>query len=134
MSLEPIRLRVLLPYEAFIEDDAVESLVAPTAIGFLGILPHRRDCVVAVKPGILTYHGQQNQEEYVALDEGVLVKTGLDVTISVRNAVRSNELGKLREAVEKQFSTMDNQELSLRVVASRLETALVRRSAEFCRE
>jgi hypothetical protein len=43
----------------------------------------------------------------VAVDEGVLVKTGLEVLVSVRNADRGTDLGQLRDAVEREFLTLD---------------------------
>jgi F-type H+-transporting ATPase subunit epsilon len=41
----------------------------------------------------------------VAVDEGVLVKTGMDVLVSVRRAIGGTDLGQLHEAVEKEFLT-----------------------------
>jgi F-type H+-transporting ATPase subunit epsilon len=38
-----------------------------------------------LSPGILIYETEAEGEVYVAVDEGVLVKTGLDVLVSVRN-------------------------------------------------
>ena len=52
----------------------------------------------------------------MAVDEGVLVKTGLDVLVSVRRAIGGTDLGQLREAVEKEFLTLDEHEQSVRTV------------------
>ncbi len=46
----------------------------------------------------------------MAVDEGVLVKTGLDVIISVRNAIGGTDLGQLREAVEQEFLNLNERE------------------------
>jgi len=40
-------------------------------------------------------------------NEGVLVKTGLDVLVSVRRAIGGTDLGQLHAAVEKEFLTLD---------------------------
>jgi F-type H+-transporting ATPase subunit epsilon len=46
------------------------------AEGFVRTLPHRLDCVAALAPGILIYETEAEGEVYLAVDEGVLVKTG----------------------------------------------------------
>jgi len=43
-------------------------------------------------------------EVYLAVDQGVLVKAGMDVLVSVRNAI-ADDLDKLHEAVKQSFST-----------------------------
>jgi len=43
--------------------------------------------VAALAPGILIYETEVEGEVYVAVDEGVLVKTGPDVLVSVRRAL-----------------------------------------------
>ncbi len=58
-------------------------IVAETRQGAFGILPQRLDCVAALEPGILIYETNGDEEQYVALDEGVLVKNGLEVLVSV---------------------------------------------------
>ena len=57
------------------------------------------------------------------MDEGVLVKTGADVLVSVRRALAGTDLGQLREAVEQEFLTLDEHEQSVRSVMAKLETA-----------
>ena len=65
-------------------------IVAETPDGSFGLLPHRLDCVAALAPGILTYESRSKGEICVAVDEGVLIKTGPSVFISVRNAIPGN--------------------------------------------
>ena len=63
----------------------------------------------------------------MAVDEGVLVKTGLDVLVSVRNAIGGTDLGQLREAVEREFLTLNEQEQSVRSVMAKMESGFIRR-------
>ena len=58
----------------------------------------------------------------MAVDEGVLVKTGLDVLVSVRNAIAGTDLGQLHEAVDREFLTLDQQEQSVRSVMAKMES------------
>lgn len=124
-------LKILLPYRIFSEQSAVTRIVAETRQGALGILPQRLDCVAALEPGILIYETNGDDEQYVALDEGVLVKNGREVLVSVRNAIAGTDLSQLREAVEREFLTLDEQERNLRYVMTKLESSFVRRFADF---
>src|ERR1039457_4501951 len=83
----PMHLKVLLPFQVFAEQTGVTRIVAETREGSFGLLPHRLDCVAALVPGILIYQTESGGEVLVAMDEGVLVKTGADVLISVRRAI-----------------------------------------------
>jgi F-type H+-transporting ATPase subunit epsilon len=125
-----MHLKVLLPFQVFTEVDDVTSLVAETRHGSFGFLPRRRDCVAALTPGILTYTTAAG-EANIAVDEGVLTKTGPDVVVSVRHALGGVDLGKLREAVEKEFLQLDEREKSLRSSMAHLEAGFIRRFAEF---
>jgi F-type H+-transporting ATPase subunit epsilon len=82
-------------------------------------------------PGILTYENEAEGEVYVAVDEGVLIKTGQDVIISVRDAIFGTDLSQLREAVEKEFLNLDENERRIRSVMAKLESGFVRRLMEF---
>ena len=124
-----MNLKILLPFQIFTERTAVSRIVAETREGSLGLLPHRLDCVVALAPGILTYETTSDGEVFVAVDEGVLVKTGPNVLISVRRALVGRDLGRLREAVEREFLTLDERERSTRSMLARMEGDLVRRMA-----
>ena len=124
-----MNLKILLPFQIFTERTAVSRIVAETREGSLGLLPHRLDCVVALAPGILTYETTSDGEVFVAVDEGVLVKTGPNVLISVRRALVGRDLGRLREAVEREFLTLDERERSTRSMLAKMEGDLVRRMA-----
>jgi F-type H+-transporting ATPase subunit epsilon len=129
--MEPtlMTLRLLLPFQVFAENTGVLRIVAESKDGSFGILPNRLDCVAALVPGILTYETRAHGEVFIAVDEGVLVKTGREVLVSVRRALQGAELGLLRSAVEREFLTLDEQAQRLRAVMARLETGFVRRLA-----
>ncbi|MDH4243155.1 MAG: F0F1 ATP synthase subunit epsilon [Nitrospira sp.] len=129
-----MNLKVLLPFQIFVEKTGVSRIVAETSEGSFGLLPHRLDCVAALAPGILVYENEEEGEVYVAVDEGVLVKTGLDVLVSVRNAIGGTDLDTLHEAVEREFLNLDEQEMSVRSVLAKLESGFIRRFAAFHHE
>jgi F-type H+-transporting ATPase subunit epsilon len=127
-------LKVLVPFQIFAKKTGVSRIVAETRAGSFGILPHRLDCVAALAPGILIYETEADGELYVAVDEGVLVKTGPDVLVSVRRALGGTDLGQLRDAVEKEFLALDEREQNVRSVMAKLETGFLRRFAIFQHE
>jgi len=124
-----MNLKVLLPFQVFADKTGVSRIVAETRKGSFGLLPHRLDCVAALAPGILTYETTSDGEVFVAVDEGVLVKTGPDVLVSVRRAMGGTDLGQLREAVAREFLTLDEHEQSVRSVLAKMEGDLIRRMA-----
>ena len=126
-----MNLRILLPFRVFADRSAVSRIVAETRAGSLGLLPRRLDCVAALAPGILTYETEAEGEVYVAVDEGVLVKTGPDVLVSVRQAIGGTDLGQLRAAVELEFLTLDEHEQSVRSVLAKMESDFIRRMVTF---
>ena len=129
-----MHLKILLPFQIFADKIDVSSIVAETREGSFGLLPHRLDCVAALVPGILIYQIESDGEVLVAVDEGVLVKTGPDVLVSVRRAIGGTDLGQLRDAVEREFLTLDEHERSVRLVVAKLETGFLRRFATFQHE
>ncbi|PIQ86129.1 MAG: F0F1 ATP synthase subunit epsilon [Candidatus Omnitrophica bacterium CG11_big_fil_rev_8_21_14_0_20_45_26] len=129
-----MNLKVFLPFNIFAEKTGVLRIVAETREGSFGLLPHRLDCVAALVPGILIYETESDGEVFVALDEGVLIKTGADVLVSARNAIAGTDLGLLREAVQQEFLKLDDQEQNVRSVMAKVESSLIRRLVEFQHE
>lgn len=134
METAGITLRVLLPFRVLLERTRVERLVAETRQGAFGILPHRLDCVAALAPGILTYQTEEEGERHLAVDEGILVKAGREVVVSVRNAVAGAALGELRATVEREFLTLDEEEQRMRFTLAKMESDFVRRLRELRHE
>jgi F-type H+-transporting ATPase subunit epsilon len=129
-----MNLKILLPSQVFAEKKDVTRLVVETSQGSWGILPHRRDCVAALVPGILTFETQTEGVAYAAVDLGVLVKSGADVHISVRRAVFGTDLGRLRETVQREYAVLDQTEREVRHVSEKLEIGFLRRMVALHRE
>jgi F-type H+-transporting ATPase subunit epsilon len=129
-----MNLKVLLPFEVFAEKAGVSRIIVETCAGSIGLLPHRLDCVAALAPGILTYETEEEGEVYVAVDEGMMVKTGGDVFVSVRRALGGKDLGQLRDSVEKEFLMLNESEQSVRSVMAKLEAGVLRRLVTFQHE
>ena len=129
-----MNLKILLPFKVFTEKTGVLRIVAETPAGSFGLLPQRLDCAAALMPGILIYETASDGEVFVAVDEGVLVKTGQNVLVSVRRAMSGAALSELRQAVEQEFLTLDEHEQSVRSVMAKLESGFLHRFVEFQHE
>jgi F-type H+-transporting ATPase subunit epsilon len=134
MESELMTLKVLLPFRIFAETQNVSRIVVETSDGSYGLLPHRLDCVAALVPGILTYEIQGKGVQYIAVNEGIMVKAGMQVLVSVRNAIGGSELGKLHESVEKEFKNLDENEKNVRSVVSKLESGFISRLEKLNKE
>ena len=87
-----MKLKVVLPTGTLIEQE-VAKITAEAENGSFCLLPHHIDFVAALVPGLLSFENEGGEEEFLAIDEGVLVKCGAEVTVSSRNAVRGAVLG-----------------------------------------
>ena len=122
-----MNLKVLLPFRIFAEITGVSRIVAETPNGSFGLLPRRLDGIAALAPGILIYEAEAEGEVYLAVDAGVLVKTGAQVLVSVRRAIRGTDLGQLRATVEREFLILDAREQQMRAVMAKLESGFLQR-------
>jgi len=129
-----MNLKILLPFKVFMETKNVKSIVAETGDGQYGFLPQRLDCVAALVPGIFTYETTSGGIKYIAVDDGILVKAGTEVTVSVRNAIGGADLGKLHESVEKEFKDIDDNEKNVRSVMAKMESSFMVRLQKFQKE
>ena len=125
-----MHLKILLPTEIFADQTGVRSIVAETTGGSLGLLEHRLDCVAALEPGILAWQTAEHGAVYLAVDEGVLVKTGSDVLISVRHAIGGADLSHLHDEVKQRFLKLDEEERRVRDTVAKMESGFVGRLAE----
>lgn len=121
-----MRLKILLPYGIFADIKNVKKVIAETTAGSYGILPKRLDCTAALVTGILVYETQGDEEKYIAVNEGILIKTGLLVTVSVRNAIGNAPLGELKAMVQREMVELDELEVNARSVMAKLETGFLR--------
>jgi F-type H+-transporting ATPase subunit epsilon len=125
-----MKLKVLLPTEILV-DEAVRKITAEAANGSFCLLPRHIDFVTALVPGLLSFETQkEGQEVFVAVAEGVLVKSGEEVLVSVRNAARGGGLGEMRRLVEEKFMVLDDKEKTARTAMARIEAGFVRRFLE----
>jgi F-type H+-transporting ATPase subunit epsilon len=134
-------LRVLLPFGVFREAAKVQRIVVETDQGSFGLWPRRLDCVAAIVPGILLYQvraeaeasaeGHGETEVYIAVDSGVLVKTGPQVVVSVRHAIAGTDLNALHGSVADEFMQQSMHDKQAHSVFQKMESDFIRRFTAF---
>jgi len=124
-----MKLKVVLPSGVFLEQEVVK-VVAEAQNGAFCLLPRHIDFVASLIPGILALTSQDDEESFLAVDEGVLVKCGGEVLVSTWNAVRG-PLGELRHAVREQFRELGEREQKARSALGKLEASMVRQILEW---
>lgn len=124
-------LKILLPYKVFAVHENVSRISFETKLGSYGILPRRLDCIATLVPGILSYEIKKSNRSYLAVDEGILIKTKSEVIVTVRNAMAGRDLGTLQRSIASEFINLDKKESNIRQTLAKLESNLVRTLEKF---
>lgn len=111
-------------------DTSVSKLVAESDRGAFCVLPRHADTATLLVPGLLAYWGVDGDEVIVAVDDGVLVKTGEQVRVACQRAVVAGDLGSAEATVRERFQTQSEHEKRARSALLRLEADILRRLGE----
>jgi F-type H+-transporting ATPase subunit epsilon len=128
-----MNLKISIPTKVILERTGVVRMVVETISGSFGILPLRLDCIACLVPGVLLFETKEEGERFIAVDEGILAKTGSDVHVSVRNAVIANELGTIEQIVKEQFLVRTEEEKKIYSMLAKLESDFIRNLMELSR-
>ena len=124
-----MQLKVFLPTEILL-DQKVGKVIARAPNGSFAILPRHIDFVAALVPSVLIYTDSDGAERFLGIDEGILVKHGMEVMVSTRKAVQDDDLASLREVVKRDIVALDEHERAARGALARLEAGVIRRFIE----
>ena len=124
--IDAVQFKVLLPTEVVV-DEPVTKIVAEAANGSFCLKPRHTDFLTALVPGLLSFTTLDDVENFLAVDEGILVKHGDEVLVSSRHAVRGQRLEELEALVRDRFEVLDDRERTARSAVARLESDFVRR-------
>ncbi len=120
-----MRITVRVPTEILFSEE-VTRIKAEAPNGWFGLLPKHVDFVTPLVPGVLTFVPKGREEEYLAIDQGILVKCGPEVSVSTRAAVRGTSLERLKQDVARQFEAESEREKKNLSFEAKLEADLVR--------
>jgi len=129
MTETSMHLTLITPVETVI-DQRIRRLSARGGDGAFGLLPRHVDIAVPLVPGIVAYVDEGADEHFVAIDMGVLLKTGSSLRIVTRRAVAGDDLAGLEQLVEEEFLNLSDLERDARLALARLEAGVVRRFLE----
>jgi len=122
-----MKLEIYLPARKVLEKD-VFSISFEGLEGSVTVKPRHIDYVSVLVPGILSYKsGQDKQEVFYAVDEGLVVKQGSRVMVSTRDALSGPELQQLEETVKEEYKTYTEKEKEFHDALNRLEADFLRR-------
>lgn len=124
-----MRLRVLVPTEVLVSRE-VTKINAEAADGAFCLLPRHIDFVTALVPGLFSYVTEDAGETTIAVDEGTLVKRGGEVLVSVRRAIKGDDLEGLKKRVREEFQSLNDRERKARTAAAKIEADFIRRYME----
>lgn len=119
-------LKILLPERTYWQG-SVKKVVGEALNGFFCLLPGHVDFVTIMVPGIFFALTDEEKDIYIAINEGILIKTKDQVTLSIRNAIKGENLGSLKKQVEENFMKINQQERGARNALQKLEADFVRR-------
>ena len=126
-----MHLKVVLPTKILLELDVLK-VNAEAENGMFCLLPHHLDFVATLVPSLISFVSSEDKENFLAIDQGVLVKHGDQVTVATQHAVQSGDLGKLKQTVEQQFRLINEREKIARSVLAKLEVSTIRGFIELC--
>jgi len=115
-----MNLKIVLPTKVFLEESA-RKVSAEAENGAFVLLPQHIDYATSLVPGILSFDDTNCQEHLVAVDEGLLVKVGQEVLVSVKRALGGTDLEALERLVDEEFRRLDEIEQKTRAAIARLE-------------
>jgi len=119
-------LRILLPEKTYWQGK-VKKIVGEAINGFFCLLPCHVDFVTIMTPGIFFALTEKEEDFYLAINEGILIKANEQVTLSTRGAIKGDNLGVLKKEVEENFIKINEQEQGARSALQKLEADFVRR-------
>jgi len=128
MDESTLELKIVVPEQMMI-DENVDKIIAEAPNGFFCLKPRHIDFTTALIPGVFYYY-RKEAEYVVAVDEGTLVKCGLQVMVSVRNAIAGKELSYLEEQVREKFLARNKTEEAAHLALVNMEADIIRRFME----
>lgn len=128
-----MRLKLLIPTRVVVDEDVL-SVVADGEHGSFCLLPRHVDFLAALTAGLLEFEDAAGKEQFVAVDEGILIKRGDEVLVSTRQAVRGADLERLRSTVRDEFAILDDRERAAKAATAKLEAGFLRGYLELVEE
>jgi F-type H+-transporting ATPase subunit epsilon len=128
-----MKLEIIEPAVRHIYED-VEEVIADGHEGSFALLPNHVDYASALTSGLVTIVDATGEEQYAAVDRGVLTKVGDEVSIATPRSVVGKPLGEIRATIEREFVSQEQHDRRMLTSMTRLQTDMARKIFERDRE
>lgn len=125
MTTDLLDLEILVP-DGLVAQRSVSSLEAADASGRFGIWPNHEPFFTVLAPCVLMFRRAGGQEEYAAVDGGVLLVEMAKASIVSREALVSQRLDDVAQKAAALLAARRAQERSATSAFAQLEAALAR--------
>lgn len=122
---DTFELSILLPDRVLLTTQATR-LGGDAKNGSFVVLPRHIDFATALVPGILYFQTDNSETQYVANDNGILVKRAASVWVSVLQAIQGDDLEHLDQVVEEEYRKLDERQKQAQTALTRLEASFMR--------
>ncbi len=124
-----MRLKTLLPTGVAVDEDVLRVRV-DTRNGSMTFLPHHADYLTVLTAGLVSYRvvkeDKKTKDVFMACDQGILVKEGDKISLSVRKAIISDDIEYLTKLISKDFKKTEDERKKANVAIARLEVGLTK--------
>ena len=114
-----MNLKIITPLEVY-DVSNVDKIYAEGLEGYFTILPKHADYVSSLATSVFKFVNG-GKESVFAVDGGVFVKVGSDVSLAVRHIIKGDDLVDLKNKMEKEFYEIDDNERKTRTALASLE-------------
>jgi len=92
------KFTILSPLETIL-DEEVKKISLKGKEGSYSIFPNHLDYISSIKTNVLYYVDKHNKTYYVAINEGILVKCGNHVKLSVFSGIKGTDIKELEKKI-----------------------------------
>ncbi|MFW6286484.1 MAG: F0F1 ATP synthase subunit epsilon [Candidatus Sumerlaeota bacterium] len=124
-----MHLRVTLPFHVEVDEPVLKVSAEGDAGGFC-LKPKHVDYCASLQPGLLWFVNTDGEEIFLAIDRGLLVKTGENVQVATGQTVRCEKLEDVEDAVANYIREKDEREQQAEMALEKMQADFVRRFAE----
>lgn len=118
-------LEILAPDHVVVKDQIVD-LRAADASGRLGLRPGHEPFLTVLVPCLLMFRTTGGKDLFAAVDGGVLILEGREISLATRDAVVSERLDDVAEVAAEMLEVRRTREKSARAAFAELEASLLR--------
>jgi F-type H+-transporting ATPase subunit epsilon len=123
-----LHLQILVP-DAVVLDARVTAVQAADASGRFGLRPGHERFTTVLVPSLIVYTDEEGHERFAAVDGGVMMLEGEQLSVVTRDAVLADRLEDIAQKAAMILDIRRREEQQARAEFDELQTALVKQLA-----